>query len=50
MIFDYCKEKDVSQELLDNYNIPYTSRGTGSDSLWENFLFTKGRFPIAKIS
>ena len=25
-----ARKKDVSQELLDNYNIPYTSRGTGS--------------------
>ena len=46
-----AREKDVSQELLDNYNIPYTSRGTGSDSLVGKFFYLlKADFQLLKLA
>ena len=32
-LFITAREKDVTHQLLDNYNIPYTSRGKGKSSL-----------------
>ena len=50
-IFITARNKDVTHQLLDNYNIPYTSRGSGSDSLIrEVFLFVKGESFIISIS
>ena len=46
-----AREKDVSQELLDNYNIPYTSRGMGSDSLVGKFFYLlKADFQLLKLA
>ena len=38
-IFITARRKDVTHQLLDNYNIPYTSRGTGSNSLIGKFFY-----------
>ena len=38
-IFITARKKDVTHQLLDNYNIPYTSRGSGSDSLIGKFFY-----------
>ena len=38
-IFTTARNKDVTHQLLDNYNIPYTSRGSGSDSLIGKFFY-----------
>ena len=46
-----ARDKDVSQELLDNYNIPYTSRGKGSDSLVGKFFYLlKANFQLFKLA
>ena len=33
-----AREKDVTHELLNNYNIPYISRGRGSSGLLGKFI------------
>ena len=38
-IFITARRKDVTHQLLDNYNIPYTSRGIGSNSLIGKFFY-----------
>ena len=38
-IFITARRKDVTHQLLDNYNIPYTSRGTGSNNLIGKFFY-----------
>ena len=38
-IFITARNKDVTHQLLDNYNIPFTSRGSGSDSLIGKFFY-----------
>ena len=38
-IFITARRKDVTHQLLDNYNIPYTSRGKGSSSLIGKFFY-----------
>ena len=46
-----AREKDVSQKLLDNYNIPYISRGTGSDRLVGKFFYLlKANFQLLKLA
>ena len=38
-IFITARNKDVTHQLLDNYNIPFTSRGSGSDSMIGKFFY-----------
>ena len=38
-IFITARNKDVTHQLLNNYNISFTSRGSGSDSLLGKFLY-----------
>tara|TARA_S200000501_G_scaffold220880_1_gene207230 strand:+ start:1616 stop:2686 length:1071 start_codon:yes stop_codon:yes gene_type:complete len=46
-----ARDKDVSQELLDNYDIPYISRGKGSDSLVGKFFYLlKANFQLFKLA
>ena len=38
-LFITAREKDVTHQLLDNYDIPYTSRGKGKSSLIGKFFY-----------
>jgi len=45
-----AREKDVTHELLNNYNIPYISRGRGSNGLLGKFLYLfKANYQLYKL-
>ena len=46
-----AREKDVTHQLLNNYNIPFISRGKGQDRLFGKFLYLfKANFQLYKLS
>jgi Uncharacterized protein conserved in archaea len=50
-IFITARRKDVTHQLLDNYNIPYTSRGSGSNSLIGKFFYLlKANFLLLRLA
>ena len=45
-----AREKDVTHELLNNYKIPYISRGRGSNGLLGKFLYLfKANYQLYKL-
>ena len=50
-IFITARNKDVTHQLLNNYNISFTSRGSGSDSLLGKFLYLlKANFLLLRLA